>query len=239
MIPKIIHYCWFGGKPLPKSAIKCISSWKKYLPDYEIKEWNEINFDVNIIAYTAEAYNFKKYAFVSDYARFWILHQYGGIYFDVDVELIKPLSPILDKGSFLGIESLNNVAPGLGFGCNPGLGFLKNMINLYSLLHFDEGGGIMNKKTIVEYTTDELIKHGLICSGDIQYIEGFWIYPPEYFCPINYQSGKLKITKNTYSIHHYDASWHSPKDTIVAFFERHHLSVLNKILSNIKSILKY
>lgn len=105
MIPKIIHYCWFGRGPLPELAQKCITSWKKYLPDYEIKEWNEDNFDVNIIPYTAEAYKAKKYAFVSDYARFWILYKFGGIYFDTDVEVIRPIDDIVERGNFMGFET--------------------------------------------------------------------------------------------------------------------------------------
>lgn len=105
MIPKIIHYCWFGRNPLPELAKQCIASWKRFLPDYEIREWNEDNFDVNIIPYTAEAYKQKKYAFVNDYARFWILYRYGGIYFDTDVEVIRPLDDIIAKGNFMGVES--------------------------------------------------------------------------------------------------------------------------------------
>ena len=123
MTPQIIHYCWFGRNPLPDLALKCIASWRKYLPDYEIKEWNEDNFDVNIIPYTAEAYKAKKYAFVSDYARFYILYKYGGLYFDTDVEVIRPISDILNNGAFMGCEcdgmsksSPITVAPGLGLG---------------------------------------------------------------------------------------------------------------------------
>ena len=104
VIPKVIHYCWFGGNPLPELALKCIASWKKFLPDYEIKEWNERNFDVYQAPYIAEAYKLKKYAHVSDYARFWILYHYGGIYFDTDVEVIRPMDDILARGSFLGFE---------------------------------------------------------------------------------------------------------------------------------------
>jgi len=117
MIPKVIHYCWFGRNPLPSLAIKCIESWRKYLPDYEIKEWNEDNFDVNIIPYTQEAYQVGKYAFVSDYARFWILYKYGGLYFDTDVEVIKPMDDIIARGPFMGCEkdvsdtSVASVAP--------------------------------------------------------------------------------------------------------------------------------
>uniref|UniRef100_UPI004027572F glycosyltransferase n=1 Tax=Segatella hominis TaxID=2518605 RepID=UPI004027572F len=139
MIPKIIHYCWFGLGPLPELAQKCIASWKKYLPDYEIKEWNEDNFDVNIIPYTAEAYQAKKYAFVSDYARFWILYKYGGIYFDTDVEVIRPIDDIVERGNFMGFEtgpklqlkedaSEASVNPGLGMGVAPGLGLIKKML---------------------------------------------------------------------------------------------------------------
>ena len=103
-IPKIIHYCWFGRSPLPELAKKCIASWRKYFPDYEIKEWNEDNFDVNSILYTSQAYQAKKYAFVSDYARFWILYMYGGLYFDTDVEVIRPMDDIIQRGPFMGCE---------------------------------------------------------------------------------------------------------------------------------------
>lgn len=136
MIPKIIHYCWFGRNPLPPEAEKCIASWRKYLPDYEIKEWNEDNFDVNIIPYTAEAYEVEKYAFVSDYARFWILYKYGGVYFDTDVEVIRPMDDILAKGNFMGFETdpdgkirnVMSVNPGLGLGVVSGLGLMKKCL---------------------------------------------------------------------------------------------------------------
>ena len=129
MIPKVIHYCWFGRNPLPASARKCIDSWKKFFPDYEIKEWNEDNFDVNMIPYTHEAYSVKKYAFVSDYARFWILYNYGGLYFDTDVEVIRPMDDIVARGPFMGIEveatsagEAALVAPGICFWGGPRLG---------------------------------------------------------------------------------------------------------------------
>ena len=105
MIPKVIHYCWFGRNPLPPLAVKCIESWKKFLPGYEIKEWNEDNFDVNIIPYIQEAYEARKYAFVSDYARFYILYHHGGIYFDTDVEVIKSIDDIIERGAFMGCEN--------------------------------------------------------------------------------------------------------------------------------------
>lgn len=212
MIPKVIHYCWFGKNPLPPLAVKCIDSWKKYFPDYEIKEWNEDNFDVNIIPYTEEAYKAKKYAFVSDYARFWILYYYGGLYFDTDVEVIKPMDAIIEKGPFMGCEQEgdNKVNPGLGLGANPGLGLYGELLQLYSILHFIEENGSQNLKTVVDYTTELLGKYGLKNVNEIQECAGIWIYPQEYFCPISVDDGKLRITSNTVSIHHYAQSWQSP-----------------------------
>ncbi|SEA72951.1 Glycosyltransferase sugar-binding region containing DXD motif-containing protein [Xylanibacter ruminicola] len=213
MIPKVIHYCWFGRNPLPVSAQKCIASWKKYLPDYEIKEWNEDNFDVNIIPYTKEAYEAKKYAFVSDYARFWILYHYGGVYFDTDVEVIKPMNAILDRGAFLGIEqgaSLNGapmVAPGLGMGAQKGQIFYKDMLDHYASLPFLLDDGTLNTATIVEYTTYKLYEMGMDNSLELQHVGDVWIYPADVFCPMDSTTGIVRITDNTVSIHHYDSSW--------------------------------
>lgn len=217
-IPKIIHYCWFGGKELPSSAIKCIESWKKYLPDYEIKRWDESNFDVNIIPYTAQAYEAKKYAFVSDYARFGILYKYGGLYFDTDVEVIRPLDDIIAAGPFMGCENPYQecgtpdslgVNPGLGIGVNPGDGLYKEILNLYNHLDFVNPDGKNNPETVVTYTTRLLCSKGLKNLCHIQEVCGIKIYPSEYFCPISTQDGKLRITKNTRTIHHYAQSWQS------------------------------
>lgn len=209
---------------MPELAKRCIASWRKYLPDYEIKEWNEDNFDVNIIPYTQEAYKLKKYAFVSDYARFWILYKYGGLYFDTDVEVIKPMDDIIARGAFMGCENEAKkgappdglgvtpglglgVNPGLGLGANPGLGLYKEILDLYSTLSFENPDGSLNTKTIVQYTTEALVSYGLKCTSEIQQVAGIYIYPKEYFCPKDYATGKLNITANTVSIHHYDGSW--------------------------------
>ena len=211
MIPKIIHYCWFGGKPLPKIAEKCIASWKKYLPDYEIKRWDESNFDVNAIPYTREAYAACKFAFVSDYARFWILYHYGGVYFDTDVEVIRPIDDIINRGGFLGVESNRNgiytVNPGLGFAATQGTAVIGEMVNLYSTFHFINTDGASDLKNIVEITTDYLSSKGLQNTDEIQDCCGFTIYPKDYFCPIDYDTRELKITENTRTIHHYAESW--------------------------------
>lgn len=216
MIPKTIHYCWFGGSPLPEFALKCIASWKKYLPEYEIKEWNENNFNVNKIPYIKEAYTERKFAFVSDYARFYILYQFGGLYFDTDVELIKPLKPLIDKGAFMGCEhttkenlSTLGVNPGLGFGVPPKLSILKEILDFYEKQHFILQNGRRNPMTIVDITTYFLQKYGLKYIDGIQSIAGINIYPKEYLCPKDFETGVLQITNNTYSIHHFDFSWAS------------------------------
>lgn len=177
MIPKIIHYCWFGGKPLQPLAKKCLASWKKYMPDYEIKEWNESNFDIHCCRYVEEAYTSKKWAFVSDYARFKILYEQGGLYFDTDVEVIKPLDDILARGAFMGVE---NYAPDA---IPPGLGLYKELYTAYHSRKFINDDGSLNLKTVVQYTTECLWSHGLTDSHDIQCVEGIYIYPKDYFCP--------------------------------------------------------
>lgn len=213
MIPKIIHYCWFGRNSLPVSAKKCIASWRKYFPGYEIKEWNEDNFDVNIIPYTKEAYQAKKFAFVSDYARFWILYKYGGLYFDTDVEVIKPMDDIIERGSFMGCErdgiingEFPTVAPGLVLGVMPNIGLYKKIIESYATLHFIKPDGTYNQKTVVSYTTEILCQYGLKNTNKIQIVADVWIYPKEYFCPLD-SSLAMKITENTRSIHHFDSTW--------------------------------
>ncbi len=228
MIPKVIHYCWFGRNPLPPLAEKCIASWKKFLPDYKIKEWNEDNFDVNAIPYTREAYEARKFAFVSDYARFKILHEHGGLYFDTDVEVIRPMEDIVARGPFMGCErdgggaTSPDVAPGLGLGVNPGLGLGVNpglglygeILEMYDGLHFRRPDGSLNFKTVVDYTTEILSRHGIQNTKEIQKVAGVWIYPKEYFCPINYETKICDITVKTHSIHHYAASWHGRRQKL-------------------------
>ena len=215
MIPKTIHYCWFGENPLPSAAKKCMDSWKKFFPEYEIKEWNESNFNINCCDYVKEAYAAKKWAFVSDYARFWILYHEGGLYFDTDVEVIKDMSDIIARGAFMGCETdhtcihgpVLGANPGLGLGANPGLDLYKEILNYYDEIHFLCGGN--DTETVVTHTSKILRNHGWIGNGEIEQVDGILIYPPEYFCPMDYKTGKLDITPNTRSIHWYTASWQS------------------------------
>ena len=222
MIPKVIHYCWFGNNELPPLAKKCIASWRKFLPDYEIKEWNEDNFDVNSIPYTAQAYKHKKYAFVSDYARFKILYEHGGIYFDTDVEVIKPLDDILAKGTFFGLENESFFAcnPGLGFACEPKFHLLKEMLDIYANKQFEIAPDELNKKTIVEHFSEMLISKGIQQKSGIIEFGGANFYPYEYFCPKPSEFGKIQITENTRTSHHYAASWIGPKQRFANFMIR-------------------
>ena len=229
MIPKIIHYCWFGRNPLPESAQKCIASWRKFFPDYEIWQWSEetlnenenqneknnlcdkiLGFDVNSIQYTREAYEAKKYSFVSDYARFWILYKYGGLYFDTDVEVIKPMGEIIERGPFMGCEKsryeTGRVAPGLGLGAYPGMDTYKEILDIYKIERFNKEHG-NEVKTIVDYITDYFSENTRIEKNKVMCLKGIIIYPDDFFCPMDSTTGIIMITNNTVSIHHYDCSW--------------------------------
>lgn len=208
MIPKIIHYCWFGGNPLPQSALKCIDSWRRYFPDYEIKEWNESNFDVNIIPYTKDAYEAKKYAFVSDYARFWILEREGGVYFDTDVEVIKDMTPIIEAGPYMGCELQDGtVNPGLGLAAEPHMLVYQQILDNYTKMNFFNSDGTRNNYSMIPMITEMFREQGLHEATSIQDIMGLMVYPTDYFNPLDSLTGRLKKTANTYSIHWYTASW--------------------------------
>lgn len=216
MIPKVIHYCWFGGNPLPEFAIKCIDSWRKYMPDYEIKEWNESNFDVNIIPYTKEAYEAKKYAFVSDYARFWILYHYGGVYFDTDVEVIRPLDKIIERGAFMGCEIDGQdphygdiaVAPGLGLAVEAGHQVYKAILEKYADHHFlNDDASYNTTYAVVKLTTDTLKSFGMENIKGIQQVADIYIYPQCYFNPFDDATGRLNKTPDTYTIHWFSKTW--------------------------------
>lgn len=216
-IPKIIHYCWFGRNPLPPLAEKCIASWRKYLPDYEIKEWNEDNFDVCMNTYIKEAYHIKKYAFVSDFARFYVLYHYGGVYFDVDVEIIKPIDDILAKGPFMGLEKLHGYiyngylalpAAGLGMAVYPKMEIVAEFLSYYNNRHFISLRGKPKYKTVALIVADVLYAKGAVIDvNGITFCEGMYLYPEEYFNPKELPIGTITITDNTRSIHHFAGTW--------------------------------
>ena len=214
MKTKIIHYCWFGGKPLPKTAKKCIESWKKFFPDYEIKEWNERNFNIEFNDYTKEAYNCKKYAFLTDVARLYIIYQYGGIYFDTDVEVIKPFEEILDSEAFFGLESNGYVATGLGFGANKGNWLVKELLDDYNDRHLIKPNGELDIIPCPKINSVVFKKNGFQLNNEIEKINNVVVYPIDYFNPMDVGTGKVKITKRTKTIHWYNKSW-VPKHLVI------------------------
>ena len=210
MIPKTIHYCWFGRGELTPLAKKCIASWRQFFPGYEIKEWNEDNFDVNLIPYTADAYKAGKYAFVSDYARFWVLYHFGGVYFDTDVEVIRQIDDVLEKGPFMGFELLGAkpaVAPGLGLAAEPGMSLYKAILDQFEKMSFLTENGSLNPYTMIPMVTDLLKERGLTGNGMIEQVAGVSIYPPDWFNPFDDATGRLRNTENTRTIHWFAKSW--------------------------------
>ena len=206
MIPKIIHYCWFGEAKKSKLAEKCIKSWKKYCPDYKIIEWNESNFDITSNQYVQEAYTSKKWAFVTDYVRLWALYNYGGIYMDTDVEVLRKLDPFLEEKAFSGFETDVLVPTGL-MASEKKLPIIKILLDRYSNRQFLSSDGTMDMTTNVEEITNVLRNYGLQLNGKKQIVMDFTLYPKDYFCPKDSMTGDMNITDNTYTIHHFDGSW--------------------------------
>lgn len=199
MIPKIIHYCWFGGKVKPESVLKCIESWKIHLPDYEIKEWNEANFPIGDWRYAKEAYLLKKYAFVSDVCRLYALDKEGGIYLDTDVEVLKSFDPFLKHDSFIGEEVSNYIGTAV-IGASKECPWIKELLSQYRNRHFIQLNGQIDVTTNVIVTTDYLRNINVSESKPE-------IYPIEYFCANDWTAKKLCVTVKTICIHHYDGSW--------------------------------
>lgn len=216
-ISKTIHYCWFGKNEKPKMAEKCIKSWKKYCPDYQIIEWNEDNFDVTKNRYCKEAYEAGKWAFVTDYARLYILYHHGGIYLDTDVELKRNIDEVLSNRCFMGIENSTRcilVATGLGIGAEKEFPLIKEMLDSYENISFYDENGKPDLTTCTVRNSVILKKHGYIEKNCFQNVAGAKIYPTEYFSPRVMENGKLCVTKNTFSIHHYSLSWTSKENQI-------------------------
>ena len=210
MIPKTIHYCWFGRGQKPELAIKCIESWKQILPDYQIKEWNEDNFDLDLYPYAREAYNNKKYAFVTDVVRLHVLYHEGGIYMDTDVEVIKPLDRFLQHLAFSGFEDEKYAPTGI-MASEKGGKWAKDNLDYYYGRHFLKENGEFDLTTNVIPLMSYLTSNGLKPNNTYQDLKGLiTIYPKDYFCPKSKVDNKIRLTDNTYTIHHFAASWTSP-----------------------------
>ncbi len=216
-IPRIIHYCWFGHGKKSELIERCIDSWKKYAPDCEITEWNESNYDVYKNQYMSQAFEAKRWGFVSDYARLDIIYEHGGIYLDTDVELIRPIADLLEDDGFCGFEKadkngLYSVNTGNGFGANKNDPVVKAMRDYYNSFTFLNEDGTQNLRPSPYYNTKALAALGLNQDNSIQTIGNIKVFPYEYFCPVDWKTHKCKITPNTYSIHHFDASWLSQEE---------------------------
>ena len=217
MIPKIIHYCWFGGNPLPELEQKCIASWKKYCPDYELILWNETNFDTNKIPFTMQVAKVKKWGFIVDYIRAYVVYYYGGIYLDTDVELLKPFSnDILQNTCLSGFENEKFVNPGNIFAGEKECKIAKELMDFYASYSFIKENGELNITPSPIIFTSILLKHGLKQNNSYQDLGIFTVYPTEYFCPRDYDTHIFNISDNTYSIHHGAASWIDERDKKLA-----------------------
>lgn len=234
MIPKKIHYCWFGGKELPEQAKRCIESWKKYCPDYEIIQWNENNYNINKNEYTKYTYENKKFAFLTDYVRLDVIYNEGGIYLDTDVELLKSLDDLLDCDGYIGMEEVGTINTGQGFGAIKGHPFIKENKNFYEENDFLYEDGTFKKVICVKVSTDILKRNGLEEINKKQNIYNMEIYPTEYFCPLKMGTNKLKVTPNTYSIHYFNASWYTGNKFIKRF--KYYLIPLKQFVKRILGV---
>lgn len=209
MIPKTIHYCWFGRGEKPELAQKCIQSWREILPDYEIVEWNEDNFDLDRYPYARQAYDARKFAFVTDVVRLYAMYTCGGIYMDTDVEVLKPLDELLKYEAVSGFETTNLIPTGL-MASEKGSKIIGELLNEYATRQFINPDGSLNTITNVIYITETLKKYGLQLNNEFQTVAGFTFYPHDFLCPKSVKDGKIYLTENTLVIHHFAGSWHSP-----------------------------
>ncbi len=248
MIPKIIHYCWFGKNPKPKLANKCYKSWKKYCPDYQIIEWNEDNYDINSAPlYVQQAYKAKKWAFVTDYVRLKVVYEYGGIYLDTDVEVIKCLDDLLTYSVYFGSEGGKYISTGLGFGAEKGNTIVQKMMNDYNEINFIKEDGTYDLLPCPKRNTEAI---GDILNKDVNFdkmykTDELVVFPPEFFCPLDFDTREMKKTKRTYSIHWFDASWLAKeekdryKQKIKDIRKDYLIHIPNRILKNILGEYRY
>ena len=219
-IPKVIYYCWFGKGSMPSLAEKCIESWRKYCPQYKIVCINEENFDITQNKYAKQAYEAGKWAFVSDYARLKVLYEQGGVYFDTDVELIKPIDTLIEENGYMGFDDNGVVSTGLGFACEKGNEVVGALLADYDDIPFILPDGSYDLTPCPDRNTKVLLNLGMDINNKNQIFMGIRMLPEDFLCPMKYYTGKKKITKNTYSIHHFSASWISATAKRTIFVKR-------------------
>lgn len=206
-IPKKLHYMWFGGNPLPDNLKKCMESWKRYCPDYEIIEWNENNYDIEKHPYMKQAYEEGAYSFVSDYARLDILYDEGGLYLDTDVEIMKNIDDLLYQEAFCGVEKWQLLNSGGLSGSVKGHPMIKKILDARKDIYFIDKNGKQNRNTCGFYDTSVAIREGYRLNGMTQSVGGMNIYAYDYFHPYDYMSGLMNETDNTYSVHWFNGGW--------------------------------
>ncbi len=238
MIPKIVHYCWFGGKTIPTEAQKNIDSCKHYNPSYEIKIWTEDNFDLSENAYVQEAYQSKKWAFITDYVRLKVLFEEGGIYMDTDVEVLKPLDSLLNNKAFSGFES-NSTIPTGTMGAEANNPWIRKLLEYYNGRHFFKDDGKFDLTTNVE-TITRITKanYDIKLNNTFQDLGDVTFYPFDYLCAKNSETGRVMISNNTYTIHHFSGSWQPKKGKIIKWLRYHNLDIIVRLIVGVKQGIK-
>lgn len=234
-IPKIIHYCWFGGKDLPELEKKCMKTWKKILPDYTFMFWNEHTFDINSVEWTKSAYKAHKYAFVADYVRLWALYKYGGVYLDTDIKMIKSFNDLLGYNGFMCFIDMDGSELSMGtIGIVPEHKLISEMMSFYDKEFTNDFIYDLNSNT--KMMADFFVNHGLKLGGGRQVLGDIEIFPRTYFCPMDYFSN-WDLTKDTYCIHLFSGSW-LPDDQLKGLQQRRKLwwRIGKKIYIHFKNI---
>lgn len=217
MIPKIIHFIWFGGKEYPDKIKFCMESWKKYLPEYEFMLWNEDSFDINMTRFTREAYEHKKWAFVSDFVRVWALNKFGGIYLDTDIEVLRPFDDaILCHKVLLGTDRDGALTALMG--SEPEQEIWQKVLDHYNAMTFVKEDGTLNTTVNNTYIQDILSQNGFVAENKRQSLSnGIEIYPNEYFHVVDALTGNEYRTKNSYAIHWHTYTWCSPRTHLMRY----------------------
>lgn len=211
MIPKIIHYCWFGQGAIPKREQNCIDTWQKFFPDYEIKRWDESNFDYASCKFAKQAYDEKKYAFVSDYARAKVLYEYGGLYMDTDVEILKEFPRIEAPNGYMGFERRHFVGTAV-MASIPKNEIIKELLDYYNEHEYVQADGSFDNIANVSILTDILVERGLKMGGEKQAVAGFEIFNREYFYPKKLSEDEFRIEDESCAIHRCSNSWMTERE---------------------------
>ena len=207
VIPKLIHAIWFSGDPMPELYLRCLESWKKYAPDYEIKIWNMETYKPDQCLFFEQAIEHKNWAFASDYARADLLYRYGGIYMDLDVEMLRPIDDLLYNDAYMSFESLDRIECGSGMGSRPGHPIIKEICERYEKRPYLKEDGTWDNSTCPVRYTQVIEKHGLKKDGGFQFVEDITVYPFEVLTGKSFDTGIIYSSDLSYTVHHHNGSW--------------------------------